>query len=429
MQKKILTLLLIIFGLAGASAAQLTLDEAQGIALEHNLQFQLAQQKVRTGEAKYKESLAGLYPQIGLTSSYTRMKEQPPLFPGLPSGSPQNYTVQFSLQQPIYPGVNLGKLPAVSESQLEMIRLEETRARQQLKGQVASAYYNALSAQEMVKVTREAIALAEKQLEKAQAFYDAGIVLKTDVLRAELAVGNLKQNLLAAENGAAIARFSLEATVGISLEGFQLIPPGAPQVLLAVDKQEALALALKNRPELKQAYEGAKQAEFAVELAQGGKRPQVALVGNYGWQGSELDFSAGSWNVTLTARLPLFDGGAQNAKIQQAKEGVLGAQLGQRQLEQGISLEIQAAAGSLLEAKERLPYAQKALEQAQANLRIAQARYNEGLGVITEVLEAQTALDRAQADQIQAIYNYYLAVEKLELALGTEIPETWEVLP
>ncbi len=82
--------------------------------------------------------------------------------------------------------------------------------------------------------------------------------------------------------------------------------------------------------------------------------------------------------------------------------------------------------GGLLEAKGRLPLALGGVVQAQETLRISQARYSEGLGMLTEVLEAQSALNKAQADRVGAIYNYYLAVEKLELSMGSEIPEAME---
>ena len=426
MQRKILITVLIL-GLTalGTIAAPLTLEEAHSLALEHNLTYKLAQGKVRSVEAKYQGAKAGLYPQIGATSSYTKMNQQPSMIPGMSTPS-ENVAVQLSLQQPLYPGVSLSKLPQVAETQLEVARLEELRARQELKSQVASAYYNALSAREMVTITQEAIEVARGQLAKAQAFFENGVVLRTDVLRAELAVGSLRQNLLATENGAALALASLEATLGVSLAGFELVPPSFPQTLATIDSQRALALAQKCRPELAIAQASAKQTELAVELARGGKRPQVALVGNYGWQGSELKLDDANWSVTISARLPLFDGGAGDAKIREAQAGAETTKLVLLQLEQGIALEIQAAVGGLLEAKGRLPLALGAVEQAQEALRISQARYSEGLGMLTEVLEAQSALNKAQADRVGAIYNYYLAVEKLELSMGSEIPEAME---
>ena len=150
-------------------------------------------------------------------------------------------------------------------------------------------------------------------------------------------------------------------------------------------------------------------------------------MGNYGWQGSELDFEDLNWSLTLSARLPIFDGGAKNAAIEQAELGVRSAKLALEQLEQAIALELAAAVGSLKEAKGKLPYTERAVEQAQTNLRIA-ARYREGVGMLTEVLEAQAAMRQAQVERIGAINNYYLAVEKLTSALGTEIPEAWEVV-
>lgn len=435
MQQKFLTLL-VILGLAAGSAScgKLTLEEAQRIALEKNLSLQLAKLAVEQAHSRFSEAKAGLLPTIDASGSYTRIKEQPPVtipgfgeLPGL-SSSPNNYSLQLSLTQPLYPGMSLKVLPKAAELQLEAAEQEYARALKDLKFQVASSFYNYLTAQELVKVTQNAIETAEKQLAIAQAFYEAGTVLKTDVLRAELAVGSLKQNLLAAENGAALARANLEAVLGVSLAGFTVEAPAAPEVLLTVNEEEALAIALQNRPEMAAAKIGLAQAELAVEMARAGKRPQVALVGNYGWQGSELDFEDLNWSLTLSARLPIFDGGAKNAAIEQAELGVRSAKLALEQLEQAIALELAAAVGSLKEAKGKLPYTERAVEQAQTNLRIAEARYREGVGMLTEVLEAQAAMRQAQVERIGAINNYYLAVEKLTSALGTEIPEAWEVV-
>lgn len=425
MRKAQLILILIFCISQFVLGAELTLQEAQDLALKHNLALQMAQNKLEAGEAKYRGAQAGVYPKLNLSTSATKMKEQPGYMPGtmLPDKA---YSLKVNLQQPIYPGMGLGEIPAIAAEQLEILTLEKEQAERELESQVAVAYFNALLAQEMVTVTTDAIEVAKVQLEKAQAFYDAGVVLKTDVLRAELAIGNLEQSLLAAKNGAALAWASLEATIGADLTGFQLVAFDFPQKQIQVSYEEALAFAFDHRAEFKLTAGGARQAALAVEYAKAGKRPQVALVGSYGWQGAELKFDDADWNVTISAQIPLFDGGSQNAKVEEAELGLEAANLGQKQLEQGIAMEVRQVHGALQEAKARLPLAQRAVEQADEALRIASARYREGLGLLTEVLEAQAAASKAKGDWVSALYQYYSAAAKFELALGAEIPEAWE---
>ena len=72
----------------------------------------------------------------------------------------------------------------------------------------------------------------------------------------------------------------------------------------------------------------------------------------------------------------------------------------------------------LRDAEKNIAVARKALASAEESYRISKLRYETGAGTNTEVLDAQTALVQAEGNQYQALYDYDIAVAKLQYAMG-----------
>jgi len=73
---------------------------------------------------------------------------------------------------------------------------------------------------------------------------------------------------------------------------------------------------------------------------------------------------------------------------------------------------------NVIEGEERIQAAKKAVESARENFRLAQGRFDAGVGTIIELTDAQLALTQALSTEAQALTDYRISVSRLERALG-----------
>ena len=72
----------------------------------------------------------------------------------------------------------------------------------------------------------------------------------------------------------------------------------------------------------------------------------------------------------------------------------------------------------MAEATELVEASRRVVEQADESVRLANARYSAGTGTQLDVLQAQVDLTTARSNQVQAYYNYNVAIATLRQAMG-----------
>jgi len=127
------------------------------------------------------------------------------------------------------------------------------------------------------------------------------------------------------------------------------------------------------------------------------------------------------WTVGARATWPLFDGLATKGKVSQARAQREQADLDFADARRAIELEVRQAYSDYLQSVELLEAQKKTVEQAEESLRLAEARFRAGTGTQLDVLSAQTALTDARSNEIQALYDYNVAVATLERATGSTV--------
>ncbi|MDD3926002.1 MAG: TolC family protein, partial [bacterium] len=130
-------------------------------------------------------------------------------------------------------------------------------------------------------------------------------------------------------------------------------------------------------------------------------------------------------NAGLAVTMPIYSGGTARARIGQAQ-----AVLEQRKADielrrQSLVLAVHSAMLATQDAANRLQVTRKSIEQAGEALRVAQEKYNAGLGSSTEVIDTQVALVQAETNYANALYDGKIAVAQLDYAVGRD-PKTAE---
>jgi outer membrane protein TolC len=183
--------------------------------------------------------------------------------------------------------------------------------------------------------------------------------------------------------------------------------------------QASLEIARKARADLKAQQQHEEVARMNYSSVQAERLPSVAAFGDYGTIGSEIVGAHPTHTVGITLKIPIFDGGRRDAKRQESLSQYRQEQIRTQDLELQIELDVQLALDSLRSADGQVETSREGLTLAQNELEQARRRYQAGVTNSLEVTDAQTRLDRARDNQINAVYNHNLARLELATATGT----------
>jgi outer membrane protein TolC len=400
----------------------LTLEDAVAVALAGQVRIQARLHDYAAARFRVDQALSPLLPQ--LTGSWTAARAQTVSVSRGITGDANPRTVttwtdatvaRVSLSQLLF---DFGKTLAATEAtrKLSEVAAEDVELQRQLIAlAVKEAYTNILFAQRLIRVNNQAVARAELNLRSARGFFEVGTRPRSDVARAEVDVANARLDLIRARNAERLARVALNTALGIDVDTATQVQDNLAYEPVTLDRMQLRAEALRYRPEQRQAVLRAESAEAAERQAFRNFFPDITAGGFYGATRADMNEI---WELNLALTWPLFDGGNRIARWREARANVDGARARVLSQEQDIVQEVEQSFLSVQEAEERIQAAQTAVVSAQENFRLAQGRFDAGVGTILELTDAQLALTVAQNTEAQALADYRIALYRLDRARG-----------
>ncbi|HSE93432.1 MAG TPA: TolC family protein [Methylomirabilota bacterium] len=396
----------------------ITMDEAVAISLDY--QPQIAARLGDYAAARYRvdQALSPLLPQ--LTGSWAASRSQGltrtglDTTPGIRSFA-DTMVARVSLSQLLF---DFGKTLAATEAQRKLadVAAEDVELQRQLLAlAVKEAYTNILFAQRLIRVQQQALERAALNLKSARGFFDVGTRPKSDVARAEVDVANARVDLIRARNAERLARVALNTAMGIDVDTPLQVQDNLVREPITIDRMAARADALDQRPEHRQSRLRVAASEAAERQAFRDFFPDVTAGGSYG--AARSDFSE-IWEVNLALTWTFYDGGGRIARWRESKANVEASAARVKASELDIIREVEQAVYLVEEGSERIDAAQVAVNSAQENFRLAQGRFDAGVGTILELTDAQLALTVAQNQETQALVDYRIALYRLDRARG-----------
>jgi len=117
-------------------------------------------------------------------------------------------------------------------------------------------------------------------------------------------------------------------------------------------------------------------------------------------------------------RVPIFDGGRRDARRAETASQFRQERVRTNDLREQIELDIRTALDSLHSAEEQLKVAEEGLTLSDSELTQARRRYAAGVASSLEVTDAQTRLERARDNRIDALFSYNVARIDLGRSMG-----------
>ena len=480
-------------GLEPGRVINWTLRDAILTALEHNVDIELERENVKLAGFDIVAAY-GAYDLNSTTTSLYESAKRPNSFPF--SGTTDNFTLNdtftfnstvaqnirrygsrvegffqnrrvannvnlFSPQYTPVVGVNLTQ-PIMRNLKIDTNRrqimisrkrldLSDAQFRQraiEIISRVQQAYWDLAFAIKDEEIQRDAVRLAETQLDNNRRQVEVGTLAPIDVVSAATQVESRRQQALVAMNSVAQAENALKALAVdgaddklwmariVPVEKFEVSP-------VAVPLDDAVRLAQANRPEMRQLNLQKEINKIDIDFFRNQAKPQVDVLFNYsavglggtparvgafpvfiGGYGTSLknmlrnEFR--TWSVGLQINLPLQNRAAK-ANLARARETTRQVDLQTRRQLQTIELEVRNAVQSVEIARMRIEAARSARQYAEKQLEGEEKKFAAGLSITYFILQRQTELAQARGVELRAMADYNKSIAELQRIISTTL--------
>lgn len=413
----------------------LTLAQAIAIALERNPDLRAAAERISVAEAHVTEAASAFYPQVGARLSYGRtdnpaqafgmivaQRRFSPLTDVNDPGATQNWRPEIVATFSIFRGFQDARGVDAAKKSTEMAAFERSAIRNALGQAVTDTYFVHLAAGQQVDVALASVKAVESELAEARKRFDAGALLKSDVLSLEVRLSAAQDGALRARNGVELARTSLRVLLALApdetVELSTDLPPEDPS--LPRDRGDAMTRAMEARPELRAAARLVELRKIEVSGENGAWLPRVDAYASYGQDAPDLELSGrqDNWAFGFSLDLPLFSGFQTSARVLAAERRVEEARAIEEKMRLAVEQEVRTAILRRAEAVERVNVTEKAVAAAEEALRLVREQYQAGSATITRYLEAEAALADARSRAISGRTDVRRAEAELRKSIG-----------
>jgi outer membrane protein TolC len=420
----------------------LTIDEAIGMGIEHNLALIEAREEEQSAKAQSLVSLQSLLPtmtaqadsgahQINLAAlgfSGSLLGKVAPLFPNLnfslfPSVVKVNVTdAMMNYSQTLFSLANIDRYRAARQNEVAAY-FNKQSSRGLVVLTVGNAYLQALALGAQVDTAQSLLQADQVLLNQAVAEHQAGTAANLDELRARVQFQTQQQAVISAEVNFKKAKIALNREIGLPAEQEIQLTDTSPYADLAtMNIDQAKEIAYRSRQDYQGLQAQIRAAQLQRKAAKWERLPTLDFDGNYGVTGVTGGLYHGTFVAAGTLRLPIFqearfrgDSGVAAANLTNLMQQMasLREQINQ-QLRDSI-LDVQTAAELVRVAQSNVELARKELEQTTD-------RFQAGIDDNLPVVQAQATLANAESTLINTTSQHNQA--KLGLARNLGIVDT-----
>ncbi len=416
---------------AGARAETWTLSDAVKTALERSPDARTATHRVEAAQALVQQAGAAWRPQVSLQGRYTATNGAMPAFGSilnqrafLPSidfnrpGTVDNLNATGTVAYNLYSGGRATAGRTAAQAGAAAAESDLRAAQHQLAAAVVRAALEVHKSRAGVEAVAGTVRAFEAALAVAQVRFDAGQMLKADLLGLSVQLAQTRETLSSARHATALAAHALRVVIGLEPgnEPLEVVIDGTLQGLPQPPSAD-----FSGRAELRAATHRVRAAEAQVEAARSGRRAHVNAFAGYQYdQGWKTDRHGDSWLAGVAVDLAVFDGGQTSGRIRQATAELAQAREMQRKAELNIRFEVDQAQLAHRSALERLDVSARSVEQAEEGAALSRVRFERQTLTLADVIGAETRLLEARVRRTLAESDERLALVELRRALGLD---------
>jgi len=443
------------------SSKKLSLQECRHMALQNNIENNIAKEQITAASYKVAAYKANYLPKISATGLYlysdatlAKTIEGGMLPTFVPDGTGNmvsnsgfafmpdiplelklsgTYNGSIRVEQPIYTGGKVTAAYKMAKTGHEMAQINETLCASQVILLCDEAYWNCVKAKAMIETALQYKETLNELQRMVQNAVDEGMTHRKDLLSVQVKMNEAQLNLTRAQNGYRLATMNLNHITGLPLnnstevtESFE--QSASQQDFYMTSKSDSFNKTLDSfditlRPEYKLLTNQVEIKKQQVNLARSEFLPNVGIMGIYGYtNGLKMDgeklINGTNFAALLSVNIPIFHWGEGKNKIKEAKLQSSIAQMQLNDSQQKMTLEATKAINELNEAALEVTLSSKSVEQAQENMNVSKERYSAGMETLANYMEAQTIWQNAISTLINAKASLHLSKTKYLKATG-----------
>lgn len=409
----------------------MTLPEVWAKAIANNKQLRVRQLQLESSKEEIKDALAERLPEIGIDAEYARISNLPIFEKGLfhaPEQFPvlhSTYGVGGDAYLNIYNGNRTHLNIEQKKTEAGVRQLQLARSESEVKLQAALYYLSMQKSMIFRQLLASDMAIQRKQIEQIEQLRQNGVVLKSDLLRAQLQ--HSKQELTAntIDNDLLIANQRLGVLMG-EPEGFRMQADTA----LAADTVHLAAYEDYLAEAFHHAFPGriseleTHLRELQVQSAKGLNAPTIGLFANYKLSYPQIMLYPYAPNLYglgfagIKASIPISGFYTNRHKIKGAEVNLQAQEAEHEDVLDKVRLDVNSAYLRLKEAMHRVEVAGENVRQARENARIVNNTYFNQTSLITDLLDANNALLQTRFELAAARIDVQIQYYQLQNAIG-----------
>jgi outer membrane protein len=420
----------LVGGATSPGATVWTVEQAVAVALRQNPDTQTARHRIEAAQAMIQQADSAWLPQLVVTGGYNVTNNA--LVSLIYTLYQRNFGFTLDFNRPgwiddlnatgtiaynLYSG---GRATACRDAARAGTRAAEHdlhAVQNQLAAEVVKAMLNLRKAREAVTSLESGVKVYEANVTNARLRFDAGQMLKADLLSLEVQTARTRELLSSARHGAALAARTFVFILGIDPTNDPVELADSDPGLTGLSAPDTADFS--QRPELLSLQERLHAAEALVEAARGARRPTVnAYVSVQYDQGWQFASHANDVQGGVMVDFNVFDGGRTSGKIRQATAELAQVKDQLRKTALSLELEVEQARLAHTDARERLAVTEGAVAQAEESASLSRARFEKGVLLTAELIGSESRLIEMRMCHTLAAADERIALIELRRALG-----------
>ena len=402
----------------------LTLDQAVKLTLKNNLLIKKINEDVMAANTGIKIAESSYFPIVNGEVSYNYMgpSQDINLGPGMNfSLFPENnYNFQISAVYTLYEFGKRKKMVELAKLKAEESQTSLNQIKINLAYQTIEVFYSVLFLQKQLDVLNEQIHDLKRHLDFVTQKKLTGSATPYDVLNTKVRLAQVKSKLIDIQNSYKKQKITLELLIGMKFNTLSKVIGNFDDSKIEIDIQSLLVKALKNCPEVRQAFLSANIADLNTQIASLKNMPTISTYVLYGFKNGllpDVDNISSHWSVGIKMDVPIFNETNKTQKMVIDKN-YSAAQQNINYIKSLIKSQIEQAVNDLKAREAQIESSQIRLNQAKELLKIAKIKYSIGLITNLEYLDTQTSVKQAKLSYLSALYNYVLSKYRLKKTVG-----------
>ena len=336
------------------------------------------------------------------------------------------FSAGIAVNQVIYDGGRSWNQIKQAKTNLDIAKYNQRAIKTQVIEKVIRSYYGLLQAQKLLDVSEKNLEMSVQQVSLVKKQFDLGVVKRTDLLKAEVAQGQARVDMLNKKTNLQNARRILFNDMGLQDFGQEIIAAEkewqAPQI---PSSAELLRILKNENPSLLISKSRINLGDLSYRFTRGLRLPSFNSNINYSANGQTsnelVDAFTNDWNlgINLSVSIPIYVGNSLSLQQQQARLSQQQPEHSYTVLLNDLRVQAELIRETLGNYAEIIPLNQSVVSSAEEDLKLVRERYSLGSATILEVLDAQVSLIRSNSNLINIIHDARVQEASLKAVLGT----------